>query len=76
MTVPSCCRTGSSNVAPRIRSRRSGMNAVNVMLLMATSSVTGSYVGAWDKACVVTAWELSLVASPGSQLAVYGQSPQ
>ena len=27
-------------------------------------------------ACVVAAWELSLVASRGSQLAVYGQSPQ
>ena len=72
---------------------------MSVMLLMATSSVTGSSVGARDEAsrpvwlsqvctsagistrvisavCVVAAWELSLVASPGSQLAVYGQSPQ
>ena len=72
------------------------MNAVSVMLLMATSSVTGSSVGARENAsatgmafpglyvswyeisaaCVVAAWELSLVASRGSQLAVYGQSPQ
>ena len=70
------------------------MNAVSVMLLMATSSVTGCTKRrrpVWlfqvcksagmsilviSAACVVAAWKLSLVASPGSQLVVYGQSPQ
>ena len=50
MIKPNSCRTGSSNVAPGIRSRRMGMNAVSVMLLTATSAVTGSSVGAREKA--------------------------
>ena len=48
MTVSSSCRTGPSNIARRIRSRRSGLNAVSVTLMVA-SSVTGSSVGARDK---------------------------
>ena len=68
MTVPCSRRTGSSNVARRVRSRRSGMNAVSVLLLMATSSVTGSSVGARDKASATG------MTSPGLYVSWYEYS--
>ena len=96
MNVSSSYRTGSSNVAPRIRSRNErcerdvvdgyfirhrvlwvlGTKRRRPVWLFQVCMSAGTSTLMVSAACVVAAWVLSLVASTGSQLAVYGQSPQ